>query len=664
MSKYLTIILILVFATTQIKAEDDLYFKADSLMQTGNYRDALINYYQFIKSEEEKTGRDNLRIGTSFEYIGSCYYSLGEYRRAIESTDSALEVYKKFGGLDDIATCYNSKGFYLRKLGKYDEAFSCYNKALQLYNEQGNDFDKAVTLNNIGMLYQLWAKYDTAIQYYQNSMEIKKKLNDSAGIAKTLNNIGRIYILWDDYGSAIEYFEDALVIDYLLGNDKEIAIRYNNLGHAYFEKNKIDRALIYYNEALKISESSGYTDLSATLYNNIGKIYLDQKDYIKTSEYFQKAFEIYSLANQKDNAAQVLTNLADMNVKIGNYNQALTYLSQSMDITVELNLRDLTKTNYETFSEVYAAMGNFSEALRYYKNYAELKDSIFNSEKRNQLTKFQVSYETEKKDIEIDLLTKNKEILTLQHKRDKILRATLIGGFILFFLLAIVIIYSLRQRVRDHRIIASEKAKSDKLLLNILPIGIANDLKEKGKTEPQLYENVSVLFTDIVGFTEKSAAMEPQFLINELNDIFTGFDSIIENHSSERIKTIGDAYMAVCGLPEENPNHAQNIVRVAVEMIQYLAKRNLEAKIEWKIRIGINSGEVMAGVVGVKKYIYDVFGDTVNTASRVECNSEPMKINVSESTYNLLKNKFRFEERGAIDVKGKGSMKMYYLKTE
>ena len=155
----------------------------------------------------------------------------------------------------------------------------------------------------------------------------------------------------------------------------------------------------------------------------------------------------------------------------------------------------------------------------------------------------------------------------------------MIGGFILFFLLAIVIIYSLRQRVRNHRIIASEKAKSDKLLLNILPIGIANDLKEKGKTEPKLYENVSVLFTDIVGFTEKSASLEPQFLINELNDIFTGFDNIIENHSSERIKTIGDAYMAVCGLPEKNTEHAQNMIRVAVEMLQYIAKRNLEAKI-------------------------------------------------------------------------------------
>ena len=663
MSKYLTLILILILATLQLTADNDLYLKADSLRKKRDYRESVKTYYQYIRDEKDNSDADNVKIATSLEYIGSCYYSLGEYRRAIESTDSALEVYKKHGGLDDIATCYNSKGFYLRKSGKYDEAFSCYNKALQLYNEQGNDYYKAATLNNIGMLYQLWAKYDTAIQYYQNSMEIKKRLNDSAGIAKTLNNIGRIYILWDDYSSAIEYFEDALVIDYLLGNEREIAIRYNNLGHAYFEKNKIERALIYYNEALKISEPAGYMDLSATLYNNIGKIYLDQKNYDKTSEYLQKAFEIYSSANQKDNAAKVLTNLADMNVKIGNYNQAMIYLSQSMDITKSLNLRDLTKTNYLTFSDIYASMGNFSEALRYYRNYSELKDSIFNMEKRIQISEFQVSYETEKKDIEIDLLTKNKEILTLQHKRDKILKATMIGGFILFFLLAIVIIYSLRQRVRNHRIIASEKAKSDKLLLNILPIGIANDLKEKGKTEPKLYENVSVLFTDIVGFTEKSASLEPQFLINELNDIFTGFDNIIENHSSERIKTIGDAYMAVCGLPEKNTEHAQNMIRVAVEMLQYIAKRNLEAKIEWKIRIGINSGEVMAGVVGVKKYIYDVFGDTVNTASRVECNSEPMKINVSESTYNLLKDKFRFEERGAINVKGKGSMNMYYLKT-
>ncbi len=206
-----------------------------------------------------------------------------------------------------------------------------------------------------------------------------------------------------------------------------------------------------------------------------------------------------------------------------------------------------------------------------------------------------------------------------------------------------------------------EKHKSDKLLLNILPARVANDLKESGQTTPESFENVSVYFSDIVGFTKISADLEPKLLIDELDDIFTGFDNIMEKNCCERIKTIGDAYLAVCGMPERNENHAYNIVKSATEIIQYLETRNRGSEIQWKIRIGIDSGKVVGGVVGVKKYIYDVFGDTINTASRMESKSEPMKINVSEATYQVVKDKFSFIAREPFEVKGKGKMMMYFL---
>ncbi|MFC1853919.1 adenylate/guanylate cyclase domain-containing protein, partial [candidate division CSSED10-310 bacterium] len=175
------------------------------------------------------------------------------------------------------------------------------------------------------------------------------------------------------------------------------------------------------------------------------------------------------------------------------------------------------------------------------------------------------------------------------------------------------------------------------------------------------FSNVTVFFSDIVGFTKMSAKLEPKFLIDELNEIFTAFDVIIEKNQCERIKTIGDAYLAVCGLPLENGDHAENIVKAAIEILAYIKKRNKEAPVEWNIRIGIHTGKVIGGVVGIKKYIYDVFGDTINTASRVETNSEPMKINLSEITYSLVKDKFSFVEREPIDVKGKGTLRMYFL---
>jgi len=226
-----------------------------------------------------------------------------------------------------------------------------------------------------------------------------------------------------------------------------------------------------------------------------------------------------------------------------------------------------------------------------------------------------------------------------------------------------MIFYSLQLKKKDNRIIAGAMAKSDQLLLNILPLGIANDLKEKGKTEPQLFDHVTACFVDIVNFTQKTTNLDPKILIEELNQIFTAFDNIIEKNRCERIKTIGDSYMAVSGLPVPDPMHAYQIVSSCIEMVRFIRKRNTQSLHTWEIRVGVHTGEVIAGVVGVKKYIYDVFGDTINTASRMESNSEPMKINISESTYNLVKDNFDTEFRGELEARGKGKLRMYFVKT-
>lgn len=262
------------------------------------------------------------------------------------------------------------------------------------------------------------------------------------------------------------------------------------------------------------------------------------------------------------------------------------------------------------------------------------------------------------------------------------------AGYILFLIFFIIIIirisnYRIRQKnIRLEKIvqertaeiaaknivlqeqkeqIEKEKAKSENLLLNTLPAKVVEELKEKGYTEPESFENVTVYFSDIKGFTDMSSGLDPKYLISKLNEIFTAFDDIMSHYGCERIKTIGDAYMAVCGLPQTNENHAELMAKAAIDILKYLEERNKTDELPIKIRIGLNSGKVTGGIVGVRKYIYDVFGDTVNTASRMESNGEAMKINVSESTYMLLKDKFNFEERPPVEVKGKGVLKMYFL---
>ncbi len=214
---------------------------------------------------------------------------------------------------------------------------------------------------------------------------------------------------------------------------------------------------------------------------------------------------------------------------------------------------------------------------------------------------------------------------------------------------------------RSEESLMAEQKKSDDLLHNILPANIIKDLKESGKTIPKRHNNVSILFTDFEGFTELVASIPAITLVNELNDLFGQFDEIVEENNIEKIETIGDAYMAACGLEDENNNHAAICIRAAKQMLSFLEDRNKTHEIKWRMRVGIHSGTIVAGVVGKKKFSYDLFGDTINTANRMESASEAGKINISSSTYNLVKNDLSCFSRGKIFAKGKGELEMYFV---
>jgi class 3 adenylate cyclase len=232
-------------------------------------------------------------------------------------------------------------------------------------------------------------------------------------------------------------------------------------------------------------------------------------------------------------------------------------------------------------------------------------------------------------------------------------------------ILAALVVDELELRLAAKKLEA-EKRRSEQLLLNILPVVVADELKDRGKVEPVNYESVSVLFTDFKGFTELSEQLTPKQLVDELDYCFSYFDEVIEKHNLEKLKTIGDSYMAVGGIPNVNSTHAIDAVLAALEIQAFIEQRKEQHMRNntpyWEMRIGIHSGSLIAGVIGQKKFAYDVWGDTVNTASRMESSGVPGKINISQSTFELIKDFFVCNYRGKLPAKNKGDLDMYLVK--
>jgi guanylate cyclase len=228
----------------------------------------------------------------------------------------------------------------------------------------------------------------------------------------------------------------------------------------------------------------------------------------------------------------------------------------------------------------------------------------------------------------------------------------------------ILLSYFIRQKDEAFRLLRLEQAKSESLLLNVLPREVAGRLKDGSRIIADSYESASVLFADLVGFTPLSAELAPAEMVAILNEVYSHFDTLVEKYDLEKIRTIGDNYMVAAGLPRRRPDHAQALARMALEINAYLASRPPIGDRRLSFRIGINSGPAIAGVIGTRKFHYDVWGDMVNVASRMESQGVPGKIQVTPATYALIKDEFICEPHGPISIKGKGLMETWFLISE
>lgn len=296
--------------------------------------------------------------------------------------------------------------------------------------------------------------------------------------------------------------------------------------------------------------------------------------------------------------------------------------------------------------------GDNKNALESYKNYTVLKDSIFTIEKDKKLTQTAMQYEFDKKEAAAKA-EQDKKDLQQRNIRNSI--AAGLAGALVF----LVVVYRQRNRI------SKEKKRSDDLLLNILPAETAEELKSKGVAAAKDFDQVTVMFTDFKDFTRTSEQMTAHELVNEINYYFSEFDKIVTKYDIEKIKTIGDSYMAAGGLPVPNKTNPMDTVSAALEIQSLMLKdknqRAAEGKPILEIRIGVHTGPVVAGIVGIKKFAYDIWGDTVNIASRMESSGVVGKVNISGTTYELIKETFNCVHRGKIEAKNKGMIDMYFV---
>jgi len=645
--QFIIVLLGMTMATTvitqQANAAEELNTVIDSLQQV-------------IKTAKEDTNKVNA-LNMLSEKAG---WQVGNYDTAFYYAANAKRLAERLSYKKGMGASYYHIGNVHANQGNYPKALENYLASLKIKEEIGDRSGMANSYNNIGNVHIYQGNYPKALENHFASLKIMEEIGDRKGMANSYGNIGGVHADQGNYPKALENYFASLKIREEIGDRRGVAYSYNGIGNVHAYQGNYPKALENYLASLKIKEEMGDKKGMAGSYNNIGAVHSDQGNYPKALENHLASLKIKEEIGDRSGMANSYNNIGNVHVQLSNAKEAKEWLQKGLALSTDIAHKETIKSSYEGLAQADSALGNYQAAYENYKMAILYRDSLLNEENTKKTVRLEMQYDFDKK----EALTKAEQdkkdfFATKELKMKTQQRNGFIGGFALVLLFAGVFFM---QRNR----ISKEKARSEELLLNILPAETAQELKEKGHSDAQLVDHVTVLFTDFKGFTALSEQLSPKELVRDLHACFSEFDRICAKYGIEKIKTIGDAYMAAGGLPSPNTTHAQDAVKAALEMAQ-VVEAGKAAKIAanqpfFEIRIGIHTGPVVAGIVGIKKFQYDIWGDTVNTASRMESSGEVGKVNISETTYELVKDQFACEFRGEIEAKGKGKMKMFFVK--
>jgi len=561
-------------------------------------------------------------------------------------------------------------GFFWLNASEFDSARHYLAYSLTLAEQLKHDQGMAIGYGGMGNAYYFESNYPMAIEWWIKAYRLQETRKDTLGMIPFLNNIGSVFNDMGNEKESYKYFQKALILNLASGDLRHRAEIVSNLAMYYNQNQQKDRALQYRWWSLKVAQDLNSPELEAQVYCDLSNAFRGRGETAKAIQFAQKGLTLGRKIESPDNIAyaqmllgQCYWEIAEHENKIllnryfrGDLRRCLTtaqaYHDSALVFYEAAEMPDRIKLVYESMSSVQLSLGDPAGAFNSLQRASSLKDSLFTLDLDRKLAQSTLQYEFEKKEAQLKSEQEKKDLIQ-RNVRNSIL-AGLAGSLIFLW-----VVYNQRNKIDKAR------KRSDELLLNILPEEVAEELKAKGSADARLIEQVTVLFTDFKGFTEISEKLSPKELVADLHECFTAFDQICERHGLEKIKTIGDAYMAAGGLPSPNNTHASDVVRAALEIARFMddlkVKKQAVSEPCFEIRIGVNTAPVVAGIVGVKKFSYDIWGDTVNTASRMESAGAVGQVNISSTTYALIQTEFVCEPRGMIEAKGKGSIAMYFV---
>lgn len=535
-------------------------------------------------------------------------------------------------------------------------------------------------------LFLLLCLFAPLFSFGQDSIEDLKKELEKAEDSKErmyLNyELGKAYLRLDKDAS-IEYAKRAHHLATDRGDPRMGAQAAFLVGRGYERDRNQRNADVWYRTALAKAKKAGDLDLIVKSVQRRGRLAEKDRDYRDAYQIYEDAFKFFSqkgtsvsdlqskFERQKATLAQERERLQKEIDRLEKERNNLTSDRDRLEQQQEKLVQEKQLVEREV-SKKEERLADVSQAKERADSIADLKQQEVKQLSRQALEQQTVLKAKEAELAKASLEAERSRSLAErnQAQRDQLL--ILAASGVLFALLLLVLFLvsrRSRRKLKDkNKIIEQEQQRSDELLLNILPRTIAEELKEYGKAKPRKYKEATVLFSDFKNFSKISEQLTPEELVEDLDKAFKAFDFIISQYEDiEKIKTIGDAYMCASGLSDRRsmPN---NMIRAALEMQQFLEEQKQEksrlGKPYFEARIGIHTGPVVAGVVGVNKFAYDIWGDTVNIASRVETNGQEGRVNISEASYNLVRYNFECEYRGKVQAKNKGLIDMYFVKKE